>query len=62
MNLIVQRRQRMLVTSPGNKSYHYILICPAYDFVSTCGFLPEILLSVFEMQISCLAEVHDFSI
>ena len=34
------------------------------DFVPTCGFILEILLAAFEMQISCLqlATVHGFRI
>ena len=34
------------------------LLCIS-NFGSTCGFISEILLAVFEMQISCLATDHD---
>ena len=32
------------------------------EFVSPYGFIPEILLAAFEMQISCLATVRGFRI
>ena len=36
----------------------YFIICTFVKYISFCGFIPDILLAAFEMQISCLAIDH----